>query len=594
MQRILILVLLLGICTSASPQAQLGPLGGSNPARIRPSERQHSPSVSETLGSAVDLMLNKARNLLGGSEHTQSHWKSNSSPRETVFTFIQGMHLFHYMGEDCSDTIQRTLPSDYEATSAEAIALQSVFDRLGAIHPSDLPSNSSPITKRIEHFEVFPYAVDHEWVWRWLDAPPDGSIQLEKDADGHWRFTTETLTGAPALLESMRAIPPVYANENIQQARNLFLPALEATPWWAWLISALGLVGAFFTGSLSRRLLIKFGDRYEARTKPILGSLFRSISTSVSIIIGTLVFIFASLFIELSPAVSHLYWNCIQVVLLVALVWVIFGMTDLVSTLIRYHIVKDKNEYGEMTVTIIQRAIHTFFFIMIAVFILENVFSFSIGALITGLGILGLALSLAGKETAQNLFGAISIFVNRPFVVGDWVKFKDQIGEVFDVRMQATHIRLLSGEMLIVPNMQFISNEVENLAMRKYLRREMNISLPYATDPEQVDRAIELINDVLRSDEIVNEGKCNLDERPPSISFSDFGDYYLNLKVYYWYFIGDDGESIQRNSERGWFSYLKHCTIVNRAILRAFNKEDIKFAFPTQTIALGQADEGTT
>jgi MscS family membrane protein len=309
--------------------------------------------------------------------------------------------------------------------------------------------------------------------------------------------------------------------------------------------------------------------------------------------VGTLVFVLACTFVELSPTISQLYWKCVQVVLMIALVWVIFGLTDLISTLVRYHVVTENREYGEMTVTIIQRIVRTFFFVMIAVFILENVFGFSVGTLITGIGILGLALSLAGKETAQNLFGAVSIFINRPFVVGDWVEFKGEVGEVFDVRMQATHIRLLSGEMMIVPNMQFISKEVENLAMRKYMRREMDIAIPYATEPDKVDQAVDLIDDVLRSEEVVREGKFNLEERPPVVSFSDYGDYYLNLKVYYWYFIADDGQGLQRNSERGWFSYLRHCTLVNRAILRAFNKEKIKFAFPTQTLALGKADEGT-
>jgi MscS family membrane protein len=147
--------------------------------------------------------------------------------------------------------------------------------------------------------------------------------------------------------------------------------------------------------------------------------------------------------------------------------------------------------------------------------------------------------------------------------------------------------------MLIVPNMQFISKEVENLAMRKYLQREMDIAIPYATDSDKIDTALELIDKVLRSEEIVSEGKCNLKTRPPIISFSDYGDYYLNLKVYYWYFIGDDGEELQRNSERGWFSYLRHCTLVNKALLKAFNQEGIKFAFPTQTLALGKAENGT-
>lgn len=596
MQKIWMTVCVVLIATYGLVNGQtLGGLSDSAQSKQPPQhDKQDAPGVRDMLGEAIHILIEKARDQMGGKEATGNPWTSNESPRDTIFTFIQNMHMQHYAGQDRLSVIAKTLPTGYTAHSLEVIALQSVFQRLGALHPSDFPSGSSSLTAQIQEFEVFPYAIDHTWVWEWLDEAPEGRIVVQKQNNGNWQFSLKTVQGAPALLKSLRAIPPKYSNENLQQERKLFLPSFDSTTWWAWLIAATGLVGAFYIGRKSRSWLIRFGDRFEARTKPIIGSFFRSISTSISIILGTLIFIIACHYIELSPALSNLYWKFIQLVLLIAVVWVFFGITDLISTLVRYHVVHDNDEYSTMTVTIIQRVIHTFLFIIIAVYFLENVFSFNIGALITGLGVLGLAISLAGKETAQNLFGAVSIFINRPFVVGDWVQFKGQIGEVSDVRMQATQIRLLSGEMLIVPNMQFISNEVENLAMRKYMRREMNIAIPYATDAKKVDHAMQRIDEVLRSDAIVNEGKCNLDERPPIISFSEFGDYYLNLKVYYWYFIGDEGEALQRNSERGWFSYLEHCTLVNRAILKAFKNEDIQFAFPTQTIALGKANEGTT
>lgn len=576
----------------ASQPAQNSLTGGGS-AGPESDARQSAPSLFEIINQSANSFVDRFREAIGVESATGTEWMSNQSPRGTIFCFLQGMNEELYQGIDSSAKVRKTLPEGYSPSDQQVLALKSVFDRIGSIHPADLPATSDTITQTTNRFEVFPYAVDHEWVWQQLPEPPKGSIVVEKNSYGEWRFATETLEGAARLLESVEGIPPSFEGTPNSLNKKLYLPSFYTSPWWTWLIAAGGLIVACLLGRYLRRRLIKWGDQIEKKTKPLIGSLSRSIATSTAILAGTTVFILSSAFVELSPALSDLYWQCIKVVILIALVWVLFGLTDLTSTLVRYHVVKDNHEYGEMTVTIIQRMIRTFLFILIAVFILENVFGFSIGALLTGLGILGLALSLAGKETAQNLFGAISIFINRPFVVGDWVQFKGQIGEVSDVRMQATHIRLLSGEMLIVPNMQFISNEVENLAMRKYIRREMNIAIPYATKPEKVDQAVELIDDILRSEEVAREGKCDLEERPPKIAFDEFGEYYLNIKVYYWYFIGDKGEALQRNSERGWFSYLDHCTSVNQAILRAFNTEGIKFAFPTQTIALGKADAHT-
>ena len=359
---------------------------------------------------------------------------------------------------------------------------------------------------------------------------------------------------------------------------------VDKTPFWGWLVLTGSLIIGIISGRYAKNYLHKLGDKLERKTRPVVGSIFRSIGVSVAIIVGTIIFILGSSFVHFSEVFSEIYWQIIEGILLVAILWLILGATDLISTLMKTKIRMKNDEFGAMTITILHRVVNTMLYTILVFFLLENIFSLNVGALITGLGIIGLALSLAGKETAQNLFGAISIFVNRPFVVGDWIEFKGNLGEVEDVRMQATYVRLLSGEVLVIPNMQFVSTEVENLGMRKYIRREMNITLPYGTPADKIAETMELLKDILTREEITKEGFCNLEERPPSVNFSDFGDYYINIKVYYWYFIGDEGEDLQRNEERGWFSYLEHCTLVNQTILRDFAEHNIDFAFPTQSI----------
>ncbi len=582
-----------GLATVSTQAQSLGVSKEGEGGGMVPEKRQEPPSLKDFFESFGYLITNEFRQLIGIETTAEPRWDSIKSPRDSTMTFIEGMNAILYEGSDNLKRVNQTLPSGYTATDSETLALKAVFDRLGEISPIELPGQSTSQRSNISKFELFPYGVDHAWIWQKLGKAPDGSIVLQREAGGdEWRFTEQTLQKAPALLESMLSIPPVYQTQNKDAlARRVLYPMFDRTPWWGWLILAVAIGLACVVGLVTRKQIIILGNRMEGKTKPIIGAIIRSIGTSVAIILGTLVFIVGGAFIELSPMLAQLHWDFIKVVLVIAVIWVFFGVSDLVGTLVRGRLTGKGNEYSKMTVTIIQRVVHTFVFVLLAIFILENLLSFNVGALIAGLGIIGLALSLAGKETAQNLFGAVSIFINRPFVVGDWISYKGQIGEVDDVRMQSTHIRLLSGEMLVVPNMQFVSNEVENLGMRQYLRREMNISLPYGIPPDKVERAIAVLDEILRSDEVVQEGKCDLERRPPVISFSDYGDYYLNIKVYYWYFIEDGGEAIQRNSERGWFSYLEHCTLVNRAILQAFDENDIEFAFPTQTIELEKKND---
>lgn len=574
--------------SQAQSQGQTVPGTGSGvKVSEKDKERQSAPGVKELLDSSGRVLTNKLRGLAGIGEKKERQWDSNTSPRDSVFTFGEAMDDLLYRNVDTTGLIEKTLPQGFAARDDEVIALKRIFERLGKIPSVDLPPAKTVDKGGIREFELFPHAVDHEWMWEELGKAPEGTIVLEKDTEGAWRFTSDTLMGAPALLESIRNIAPRYGDkEDDELVSRVFSGVAEDSPWWSWLVSLASLAAGIAAAIYIRRGIQWACRKLEESEATVIASLIRSISTSIGILIGTLIFVVGSSFIALTPLLSEIYWGSIRTVLLIAAAWVIFGITDLIATLVRKHTIGEKNEYGEMTVTIVQRVLRSLLFIILGIFILENLLGLNIGALIAGLGIIGLAISLAGKETAQNLFGAISIFINRPFVVGDWIRFNDAVGEIRDVRMQATHIRLLSGEMLIVPNMQFISNEVENLGMRKYLRRTLNIALPYGTSGEKVERAMGLLDEVLRSDQIVESGKCDLEEHPPVISFKDFADYYLHIRVYYWYLIGDEGQAMERNQERGWYSYLGHCTKVNMAILEAFGKNEIDFAFPTQTIKL--------
>jgi len=552
--------------------------------------------MTDVLESVGRYLTNEIRSFVGGAAIQKPQWDSIASPRATAATFVAGMEGILYEGATDYERVRRTLPSGYDWNSLETRALKSIFDRFGPIPNVDLPGVADVKKTGITNYEVFPYAVDHTWIWKYLDDAPRQKVILRRGSDDDsWRFSEQTLADAPALADALIDIPPEFPSASEKHVvRRVFGPMFDDSPWWSWVVFLGSFIAAYFIARTLRRFVVKLGNGLNNHRGPNIGAVVKSIATSLAILIGTVVVVAGSAHVAFSPVVDELLWTVVRTILLVAFIWMLFAATDLAAKLIRHRFIADQHEYGEMAVTTIQRAISTLLAIVLVIFILENVLSMRISALITGLGIVGLALSLAGKETAQNLFGAVSIFANRPFVVGDWISYKGEVGAVQDVKMQATHIRLLSGEMLIVPNMQFVSNEVENLAMRRYLRREMNIAITYDTPAEKVDEAIGLLEEILRSDDVVKSGRCNLDERPPLITFSDYGEYYLNLKVYYWYFIGDEGQTIERNHERGWFSYLEHCSLVNRAILNAFNTQGIDFAFPTKTIDLKQRPDQAT
>lgn len=572
--------------TSALSAALLA--GGDESTGQSSGSERSSPikSISEIIESAGDLLIDTIRpeDEVRLAEPT---WDSTTSPRDTVLTFIEAMQHVSLGRDEAWSRAFKTFPtnqlSDLEITNV-AVQLKEVFDRIGPVRSMDLPG-----ARRVEHsgitrLEVFPYALEHDWIWRTLGDAPEGTIVVERQDDGAWRFSEDTLLNMATLRQSLDPVAPRYERSARGQAFvDVFGPTFQQTPWWGWLALLGAIVSGTFLGRLGKRLVEWIAARVEERRWELLGGLVRGFGTPTSLMIFTFALIGGLLFVKFTPTLSTLRWDIVKLLLLTATGWLLFELIDLVTIGLRRSL-KNTTEYTDMAVTLVRRALRVFFIVIFMIFVFQNVLGLNIAALITGLGLVGLAISLAGKDSAQNLFGALSIFINRPFAVGDWIRFRDSLGEVEDVGMQVSRVRLMSGELLVVPNMQFIDHSVENLSLRQFLRREMNIAITYDTKPEKIGEALKLIDEILRSDDVVEQGDFNLEEHPPKVSFSEFGDYSLNLRVYYWYYVHADHRTPQRRSERGWYSYLEHCSLVNRRIHEGFNAAGIEFAFPTQTL----------
>ena len=248
-----------------------------------------------------------------------------------------------------------------------------------------------------------------------------------------------------------------------------------------------------------------------------------------------------------------------------------------------------------MVVSAIRRVLRTIIVALAILFLLQNVFGVNVGALVLGFGVVVLALSLAAQDTVKNLFGAITIYTNRPFVIGDWVRFRGQMsdhwGIVREISLQAVKIEDITGNVVTIPNMQFIDREVQNLSARDHIRREVNIAIPYRPDAREADRAMEALMDVFTDPEVVEQAKTEGRDGQPHVSFAEFAEAWLTIRGFHYYYMGDEPEDVQRSTPRGYFSWLDHCTLVNRKIVDLFGERDIEFAFPTQTIELIRGDD---
>lgn len=512
-------------------------------------------------------------------------WDSAESPRHAVLTFMQGMEAEREGRGGWRRAALALPPGDEAALRRSADALYDVLLRLAPIEPIDVP-HADALREGQTRYELFPRGLDHQWIWQSLDAPPDGRVVLAEH-DGRWRFTASTLAGADRLARSLAPIAPWFEHTPPGALFvDVFRPTFARTPWWGWLAAGGVLALAGVIGWFGRRRLMRVD-----LDAPAVEAAVHALGTPVLLLLVTLATVFASLFLHFGPVLSGFRWSLVRMLGLLTLVWALFALADLGTLAYRRWFGRD-NPYRSMALTVVRRLLRIVVFVMVLLFVLENVFDLRIGALIGSLGLIGLALSLAGKDAAKNLFGALVVFFTRPFMVDDWIEFEGYLGVVEDVGVQATKLRLLSGELVTVPNMKFVDRPVENLSRRREIRRQIDLAVPYDTPREKVDAVIEAVDEALRSDEVVGECDLDLEGRPPEIAFTAFEADHLQIRVYYWYQMGAEGET-QRDVERGWYSFLHHCTRVNRALMAAFEQAGVSFAFPTQALRLSDdADRG--
>ena len=202
---------------------------------------------------------------------------------------------------------------------------------------------------------------------------------------------------------------------------------------------------------------------------------------------------------------------------------------------------------------------------------LDNI-GFDVSTLLAGLGVGGLAVALAAQDTLKNFIASIMILLDKPYRVGQRIVVKGHDGVVEEIGLRSTKMRLLTGHLTTIPNDEIARTDVENIGRRPHIRRLTNISITYDTPREKVEKAVNIILEILDNHEGMDP------EFPPRAYFNEFNPASLNLLVLYWYHPAD------------YWGFMQHSQQVNLQIMQRFEEEDIKFAFPTTTTYLTQND----
>ena len=260
-----------------------------------------------------------------------------------------------------------------------------------------------------------------------------------------------------------------------------------------------------------------------------------------------------------------------QTFLIVAIVWVMLGVIDVVIA--RFADRMKKN--GQQDAVVLLRPAATgikLTIIMIAIVSWMDNLGYEVTTILAGLGVGGVAVALAAQKSMENLIGSITIYASQPIRVGDFCKFGETLGTVEEIGLRATQLRTLGRTIVHIPNALFAAGAIENLTQRDKILYRTRLRLSYDDTPEQVRQVLSKIR------ELIDQLEC-IDEESSRVRFLEFGEYAQELELFIYIKTSD------------FVEYLEHREDINLRLNDIIESAGAHLTVPVKNINLNQPVE---
>lgn len=345
---------------------------------------------------------------------------------------------------------------------------------------------------------------------------------------------------------------------------------VERNPPRQWLILLAWILGAVLVARgaayASRHLL---GDR--APSKARVGRSIAAVRGPLYLLAGAIGLSAGRSWIWLPVGAEELLRDGVELLAGLSLLWLVWRISVPLGRGLAGIVFGEAGRARDEVSDVARKGIRLAAIALFSLLIAQILFDAKLTTLLAGIGILGVAASVAAQDTLRNVVASATIHGDRPFAAGDLVRFRDYLGRVGEVGFRSTRLRTLDGPVVVMPNAEIVRECVENLSARRHIRHHYAVDLVFGTPPERMREAVQILEEILEEREFP-EGY------EPHVAFDAFGPHSLRIEVWY---TSDTGDYFEAKKER---------TEVNLEILRRFGEAGLEFAFPTRTLHLETQD----
>ena len=354
------------------------------------------------------------------------------------------------------------------------------------------------------------------------------------------------------------------------QTQKAFFPEwLWKYAWWRYVLIVIVVFAVYLVSRLSGKFLSGMTAALrESEEQMRLRLLLKAAIWPIRLLLATIAVYAAKSIIQLPAAVTRIADGAIGVLGTLAVILFVYGLLDVVDYELTKYAQREETGVDQTFVQMVRIFSRVIVIAVGAIYLLRVVSGKPMSTLLAGLGIGGLAIALASQDTLKNFFGSIVIMLDKPFKVGQRVVVEGNDGVVEEIGFRSTRVRTLTGHLVTVPNEKMASANIENIGHRPSIRRLSNITITYDTPLQKVEKAVNIIRNILDNHEGMHP------DFPPRVYFNEFNDASLNILMIYWYHPPD------------YWAFVAFSERVNLQIMHEFEKEGIEFAFPTTTTYL--------
>jgi MscS family membrane protein len=335
-------------------------------------------------------------------------------------------------------------------------------------------------------------------------------------------------------------------------------------PLWKYLASLIYILLAFCVAWLMDFIVGVWLHRLATRTKTNYDDLLlRLLRGPVKVVAFVILLNIGLGLFDWPPRAQLLLSRGLIVVVAFSVTYLVVNLVELLLRLSREKIVSAQDRiFAELLFPLLSKLAKVGVVIAAVILTADNL-DIKITSLLAGLSVGGLALGLAAQDTVANLFGAVAIFLDKPFYLGDTIRVEGIEGSVESIGLRSTRLRNADGYFVMIPNKTMGNATITNITRRPSIRTEMNLALNYDTPVDKVKRATAILEEIYR--------------RHPKtgdllISFNKFGESALNIYIAHIWKGVDGNEQLLQMQQ--W----------NLEIKQRFEAEGIQFAFPTRSL----------